>query len=100
MAALLPVVVQQLKEAQPQLQRRGVLRICIFGSVARGEEQPGSDIELLLDLNEQEPLSVFEYSRLKLELQAMLSRPADIVSRKNLKPYLRESVLSGAVHVF
>jgi predicted nucleotidyltransferase len=67
----------------------------IFGSFARGEQRPDSDIDLLVDL----PLSVslLDIASLKQELQERLGRRVDIITEDGLSPYLRERVLREAL---
>lgn len=59
-------------------------RIAVFGSVARGEEAPGSDLDFLVEF---EPgSSLFDLVRLQDELQALLGHPVDVVSLGGLLP--------------
>jgi uncharacterized protein len=66
----------------------------VFGSVARGEEGPDSDVDLLVTLP-RESFS-FEVVRLGLELEALLHRRVDLVTEDELHPALRERVLAEA----
>lgn len=91
---------ETLRAHQRELQEFGVQHAAIFGSVARGQSSPTSDIDVLLDLDPARPIGVFQYARLKLFLAALLPVPADIVHRKTLKPLLRESILRDAVYAF
>jgi uncharacterized protein len=59
-------------------------RVRLFGSVARGEERQNSDIDLLVDFLPGS--SLFDLLRLSRELEALLRRPVDVVSRGGLKP--------------
>jgi len=72
----------------------------VFGSLARGEANPDSDVDVLVDLDENRPLGIFEYARMKLYLNEVLEGAADVVNRRTLKPLLRASILHDAVHVF
>ena len=58
-------VIARLKEAEPALRARGIRRAAVFGSVARGEERPDSDIDILVEIDPNVPLSIFEYVGLK-----------------------------------
>jgi predicted nucleotidyltransferase len=68
--------------------------------VARGENGPDSDVDVLIELDRSCPMGLFEYSRLKLHLASLFDRSTDIVNRRTLKPLLRESILSDAVDAF
>jgi predicted nucleotidyltransferase len=58
-------------------------RVRLFGSVARGEDRPDSDIDLLVDFTEDS--SLFDLIRITRELQDMLGHPVDVVSTGGLK---------------
>jgi predicted nucleotidyltransferase len=58
-------------------------RVRLFGSVARGQERPGSDIDLLVDFDPDS--SLFDLIRLTRELEELLGLPVDVVSTGGLK---------------
>ena len=60
----------------------------------------GSDIDVLVDLDPQQPIGLFEYARIKLYIAELLGGSADLVNRKTLKPLLRESILRDTMHAF
>jgi predicted nucleotidyltransferase len=93
-------VLETLKQHETELRRLGVRHASVFGSVARGETRPDSDIDLLVDLDPETPIGVFEYTRLKLYLASLFGGAADVVNRKKLKPLLRDSILHDAVNAF
>lgn len=72
----------------PVLLPYGVKRIALFGSVARGEETPGSDVDLLITFEEPRPrpIGLFTWVHLEQELSERLARPVEMVSDKALKP--------------
>ena len=72
----------------------------VFGSVARGEARADSDIDVLVELDRERPLGIFEYARLKLYINEILDGTGDVVNRRTLKPLLRDSILRDAVHTF
>jgi predicted nucleotidyltransferase len=49
-------VIARLKEAEPALRARGIRSAAVFGSVARGEERPDSDIDILVEIDPDAPL--------------------------------------------
>ena len=91
---------------EPRLDRHRVLRIAakygarnvrVFGSLARGEDDAESDIDLLVELDPGR--SLLDLGGLQFELQALFGRPVDVVTERGLKPRIRERVLREAVPV-
>lgn len=71
--------------------QHGARRVRVFGSLARGEADEASDIDLLVEF---EPgRSLLDQAALVLELQALLGRKADAVSERGLRPALKARVL-------
>jgi predicted nucleotidyltransferase/DNA-binding XRE family transcriptional regulator len=66
---------------------RGVTGLRVFGSVARGEDRPGSDVDLLADL--PPGMSLLGLARLQAELEAILGTRVDLVPASDLKPDVR-----------
>ncbi|MBV9689060.1 MAG: nucleotidyltransferase family protein [Ktedonobacteraceae bacterium] len=75
--------------------KRGASNIHIFGSVARGEADSESDIDLLVDL---EPgRSLFDLGGLLMDLQDLLGHKVDVVTERGLRERIRERVLKEAI---
>ena len=72
----------------------GVRRLRIFGSTARGEERPDSDVDLIVEFGR--PAGFVELVRLERLLAALFGRPVDLTTEPGLDPYIRDSVLSSA----
>ncbi|WP_248370874.1 nucleotidyltransferase family protein [Actinomyces naeslundii] len=75
--------------------RFGVARLDVFGSVARGEAGPGSDVDLLYELAQGSSLG-WEIEDLSQDLADLFGRPVDLVSRRALHPLIRDQVLADA----
>ena len=75
--------------------RCGIARLDVFGSVARGEDGPGSDVDLLYELAQGRALG-WEIEDLSQDLADLFGRPVDLVSRKALHPLIRDQVLADA----
>jgi uncharacterized protein len=73
-----------------------VKELSVFGSAARGEMGPDSDIDLLVEFIPDAKVDLFEYSGLMLDLSKLVGRKVDLVSKKGLKPLIRASVLKEA----
>jgi predicted nucleotidyltransferase len=93
-------VLQTLRDHENELKQLGASHAAVFGSVARGEAAPSSDIDVLVDLDPERPMGVFQYARLKLYIDEILDGAGDVVNRRTLKPLLRDSILHDAVDAF
>lgn len=74
---------------------RGAYNVRVFGSVARGENDPDSDVDFLVDLEAGRSLS--DLGGLLMDLEAALGAKVDVVTEKGLRPRVRERVLAEAV---
>lgn len=100
MTGTLGEVLDTLRTHESELRRLGVAHAAVFGSVARGEARADSDIDVLVDLDRDRSLGIFDYARLKLYIDEILNGAGDVVNRRTLKPLLRDSILHDAVHAF
>ncbi|MBZ5728186.1 MAG: nucleotidyltransferase domain-containing protein [Acidobacteriia bacterium] len=73
----------------------GIGNIRVFGSFARGESVPDSDLDLLVDL--EAGRSLLDIIGAKQDLEDLLERRVDIVTERSLSPYVREGILKEAV---
>ncbi|MDY7101064.1 MAG: nucleotidyltransferase family protein [Actinomycetota bacterium] len=76
-------------------ERYGVAELSVFGSVARGEAGPDSDVDLLYVLAPDTRLG-FGISRLEDDLAELFGRPVDLVAKRALHRLLRDGVLADA----
>ena len=90
-------VLQCLSAHRQELAKLGVKSLALFGSVARGEARPESDLDLLVEFEGRATFD--QYMELKFFLEELLGRRVDLVTRKALKPQLRSHVETEAVHV-
>ena len=75
--------------------KRGAHNLRVFGSVARGEARPDSDVDLLVDL---EPgRNLLDLGGLLMDLRELLNCPVDVVTEKGLRDRIRERVLKEAL---
>lgn len=90
-------ILQCLSAHRQELAKLGVKSLAVFGSVARGEARPESDLDLLVEFEGRTTFD--QYMELKFSLEELLGRRVDLVTRKALKPQLRSHVEAEAVHV-
>jgi len=91
-------LLQRLREHKDEIRRRfGVKSLAVFGSVARGEAGPESDVDILVEF---EGRATFDrYMGLKFFLEDLLGTRVDLVTRRALKPRMRPYVEREAVYV-
>lgn len=80
-----------------------VRRIAVFGSYARGEATPESDIDLLVSLRPSEkrpPFGLFEVIRMERQLENAVGRPVDLVTEEGLNPWIKKNVERDRVVIY
>jgi uncharacterized protein len=82
------------------LRRRGVASLAIFGSVARAEAGPDSDVDILIDVDPAAGFSLVDLSAVRNLLESELGRSVDISTLGGLDPDLRDRILREAETVF
>jgi predicted nucleotidyltransferase len=93
-------VVRQLRAAEPRVRARGVSALWVFGSVARGDARPDSDVDLLVDFAPGARPSLLTLSAMREDLAEALGRPVDLGERAALKPRMAAAAASEMVRVF
>src|SRR5260370_30842074 len=82
---------ETLRRSEPDLRARGVRRAAVFGSVARGDGHPDSDIDILVEIDPDAHLTVFDYPGLKDYIGSPLAGPVAVVNRDRLNPHVPHS---------
>jgi uncharacterized protein len=80
--------------------RYQVRELSLFGSAARGEMRPDSDIDLLVEFLADAEVGLVEHGGLMLDLERLLGRKVDLLSKSGLKPRIRPYVLADAQLVY
>jgi predicted nucleotidyltransferase len=91
---------ETLRRSEKALGARGVRRAALFGSVARGDHRPDSDIDIMIEFDPDAHVTVFDYVGLKEFIAGLFDRPVDVVSREGLKPYVRPAATADAIYAF
>jgi predicted nucleotidyltransferase len=73
-----------------------VRELSFFGSAARAEMRPASDLDMLVEFVPDADIDLVDYAGLMLDLSHLLGRKVDLVSKNGLKPLIRTSVLEEA----
>jgi hypothetical protein len=89
-----------LVQNRDALQAGGVRHAALFGSVARGDARPDSDIDILIELEPSAELDVFAYVGLRRYIAELFTGPVDVVDRDALKSHVRPPAESDAIYAF
>jgi uncharacterized protein len=88
-------------EAIAEICRRyHVHELSVFGSAARGDMKPESDIDILVEFEPDAPIGLWEFGHMERDLSALLGHKVDLVSKRGLKPRIRPYVLRDAKVVY
>ncbi len=93
-------VIDILKSYEAELRHRGILHAALFGSVARGDNRPDSDIDIMIEIDPAAHITVFDYVGLKEYIASLFAITVDVVDRHALKPYIRPPVESDSIYAF
>ncbi|HEU4696746.1 MAG TPA: nucleotidyltransferase domain-containing protein [Sphingomicrobium sp.] len=93
-------VIARLKAHERELRAAGVIHLSLFGSVARGEARPDSDIDLLVKLDRNRGIDLFELGGLNIRLQDLLGAAVDLITEPVRRPHLQERIDRDRVLVF
>jgi uncharacterized protein len=91
---------ETLRRSEPDLRTRGVRRAAVFGSVARGNNRPDSDIDIMVEIDPDAHLTVFDYVGLKDYIASLFDGPVDVVNRDGLKSYISPIAIVDAIYAF
>jgi uncharacterized protein len=93
-------IIGTLRAHQAELHRRGVRHAALFGSIARGEGTRTSDLDILIELDPQALVGLFEYVGITQYLADLFPVRVDIANRSSLKPLVRPSIEHDTIYAF
>ena len=95
-----PDAIAILRRNEPALRARGIRHAAIFGSVARGDSGPDGDLDIIIDIDPEAHVTLFDYVGLKDYIAGLFDGPVDVVDRDALKPHLRVPAARDSVYAF
>ena len=93
-------VITALKAAEADLRAQGVAHAALFGAMARGEQRPDSDIDIMVEIDPGADLDVYAYVGIINHIEDMFPVPVDVANRESLKPHVRPSAERDAIYAF
>ncbi len=92
--------IASLQRHRVELESLGVLHAALFGSVARGDDRPDSDIDVMVDVDPVKVRSILALGRIQTRLERIMGRPVDVARRASLRPGVADEAARDAVHAF
>jgi predicted nucleotidyltransferase len=93
-------IIARLKENEAALRAQGVSHAALFGSVARGDHLPDSDIDIMIELDPAARVTMFDYVDIKEYIEGLFQGPVDVVNLDGLKPFVRPRAVADAIYAF
>ena len=93
-------VIATLREHEPELKAAGVMRLSLFGSTARGDRRPDSDIDLLAAFDETRRISLLDVAGIEIQLSELLGRTVDLVEEGTLNPRVGKRAEAEVLRAF
>jgi len=89
-------ILDLIRSNQSELASKGVESLAIFGSIARGEANIDSDVDMLVSFNQA--IGLFDFIRVKLYLENLIGRSVDLVTADALRTEMRDDILAEAIY--
>jgi predicted nucleotidyltransferase len=92
--------IARLQAHRNELEALGVLHAALFGSIARGDDRPDSDIDVMVDVDPVKVRSILALGRIQSRLERIMGRPVDVARRSSLRPSVADEAARDAIHAF
>ena len=93
-------ILETLRAHQDELMRAGIAHAALFGSHARGEAGPESDIDILIEFAPGRRRDVFAYAGMQLTVAGLFTGKVDVIERNSMRDEMVPRVLRDAVYAF
>jgi len=85
-------VLQVLRDHEAELRKQGVIHAALFGSLARGDAGPKSDIDIMVEFDPDAPITMWDYAGVIRYVQGLFGRrKTDVVNRLGINKYIRRT---------
>jgi predicted nucleotidyltransferase len=100
MAKTLSEIVRKIRTEEVELRSRGIVHLAVFGSVARGDDRPDSDVDIAVEIESGRSFSLVRMEDTRLLLEDRLGRPVDLGEAESFRPQVRAAFEREHVSVF
>jgi uncharacterized protein len=97
---MLPEIAKHLPRLRELCQEYQVQELSLFGSALRPDFRPESDLDFLVEFRPEAQIGLFRFAHMQHELEDLFQRRVDLVPKKGLRPFLKDSVLGSAQTVY
>ncbi|MBI4066210.1 nucleotidyltransferase family protein [Candidatus Gottesmanbacteria bacterium] len=94
------VALPHYQEISDTLRRYGVSYAGLFGSRAFGDNKPESDYDILVEFTPDSTTTLLGMMKLQIELEDLLGKPVDIVTKRSISPYFRDDVIRSVIPIY
>jgi predicted nucleotidyltransferase len=93
-------VLTKLRQHAPELQAEGILHLALFGSTARDEAGPESDVDLMAIYDPNRSRGLFDIFKIQHKLEDLLGTRVELADRHRMRPIIKESAEEDAIDAF
>lgn len=93
-------ILGRLRASEEALRARGVTHAALFGSRARGDGRPDSDTDIMIEIDPNARVTVYDYVAIKEYIASLFDGQVDVVDREGLKPYVGPTATADAIYAF
>jgi predicted nucleotidyltransferase len=93
-------IIARLRKNESALRDRGVRHAALFGSSARGDQRPDSDVDIMIEVDSAARIGIYEYVAIKDYIAGLFDTRVDVVRRDRLKPHVRPVAAREAIYAF
>lgn len=92
--------IDRIKAQEQELRAAGLAALALFGSTARDQQDEGSDVDLMCDLDKRRKLGLLEFIEIQMRLEDIVGRKVDLVERAFMRPRIAHSAAQDMVPIF
>lgn len=100
MGQALTEILELLRSRRDDLRRLGVVHVAVFGSLARGDDRPDSDVYLVVDVDPAQVPTLFDMGGIQQSLEDWVGRSVDVARRDRLRPGIAVEAARDAIDAF